>query len=312
MYTPRAIGSVTYKVTDINPKAHQRKSKFLRHGTREQQLEFMTEWFRDRFEDPAHTLYYESAEGGYQWPSTGGPYDAHDELSNEFGDVVPDNVIEDVAASLSSECSQWAMKDAYYDELIDAITANSSAYLTLVRAGNDIESLLGFPIPEPLANTHRRLLFANAIMALEVFLSDRFINRIVTDNELIQKYMDSDHYFRERKIAFKDVFREFARAMQEVKKQLVEMVWHNLGKVKALYRDVLDIDIGEIGPLANAVQIRHDIVHRNGRDKDGSTILVTREEILAVLQDVATVADAVESQIDNIQTGDAATSFIAP
>ena len=58
-----------------------------------EQHRFMSEWFLANYEDPAHSLPYESREGGYIWID-GGPYDPHEELHAKFGEIVPEEVIE--------------------------------------------------------------------------------------------------------------------------------------------------------------------------------------------------------------------------
>ena len=41
----------------------------------------------------------------------------------------------------------------------------------------------------------------------------------------------------------------------------------------------MGIDIGVIKDLYKAVLIRHDIVHRNGKDKDGKEHVITKEDV---------------------------------
>lgn len=50
---------------------------------RERRIQRMTEWFFQNFEDPANSLPYESAEGGYIWID-GGPYDASEQIGDNF------------------------------------------------------------------------------------------------------------------------------------------------------------------------------------------------------------------------------------
>ena len=44
--------------------------------------------------------------------------------------------------------------------------------------------------------------------------------------------------------------------------------------------------MGDIQDLMQAVSIRHDIVHRNGKDKDGNEHQITKEDVLAVAEKV--------------------------
>lgn len=69
--------------------------------------QYMEAWFRHYFEDPAHSLPYVSAEGGYQWV-TGGPYDAREKLYEEFEGAVSEELIEQVAQHLDGYGHEWA------------------------------------------------------------------------------------------------------------------------------------------------------------------------------------------------------------
>lgn len=79
-------------------------SRLKRLG-RATQLEYMEEWFREYYEDPANETSRLDGEFVYLW---GGPYDALDELGNEFGDLVPEDRIEELARELRQEHINWA------------------------------------------------------------------------------------------------------------------------------------------------------------------------------------------------------------
>lgn len=59
------------------------------------QIEYMRYWFAQHYEDPANETPYNSEEGGYQY-IWGGPYEASEELFDEFGRLVPEDRIRKV------------------------------------------------------------------------------------------------------------------------------------------------------------------------------------------------------------------------
>ena len=87
----------------------QVSAKKLARLSEEEQLDVMEFWFRERYQDPANCLPYESAEGGYIW-ITGGPYDAKEVLGEEFGESVRQDPIDSLVRKLESECVDWASK----------------------------------------------------------------------------------------------------------------------------------------------------------------------------------------------------------
>lgn len=272
----------------------------LRSTDSDTQREVMENWFRSRFEDPAERTPYESREGGYIW-IWGGPYDAEYELRAEFEGIVPERVIEELAADLSGQCPDWApveSPDDYDEGLFEAVSSNAAARQTLDVAVAVIYDLLRQDVPPERELPYRRLLFANAITALETYLSDTFINRVFSDKQLLQKCIDSDPKFKEKKVPYKDILREAVRVEDEARKELLDVVWHNLAKVKAMYAHVLEVDLGDLSAIASAVQKRHDIVHRNGRTKDGTMIEISPEDIDTLLEEITQLAGRVEVKLD--------------
>ena len=58
-------------------------SKDLEEADPDRQREMLVEWFASRYQDPAHDTPYDGREGGYQYIH-GGPYEARDELEQNF------------------------------------------------------------------------------------------------------------------------------------------------------------------------------------------------------------------------------------
>ncbi len=79
----------------------------LRGLPQEDQRAIALFWFRQRYEDPAENMPYQSAEGGYIYP-LGGPYDASEVLHAEFGGAVSEDLLAALAAELNEECVDWA------------------------------------------------------------------------------------------------------------------------------------------------------------------------------------------------------------
>jgi len=87
----------------------------------------------------------------------------------------------------------------------------------------------------------------------------------------------------------KESFREDAlRIANDIKgfanKELIEIVWHSIDKVKRPYAEVIGVDLTDISEVAKGIAVRHDIV--NARQKDGA------ERVIAV-PDISATIDAV-------------------
>ena len=288
-------------MTDDGAPTDDYDAEALGRASGRDQLAFMEDWFRRRYEDPANSTPYDSGEGGYIY-IWGGPYEADEVLHTEFDAVVPEDVINSLASRLAAESSDWAPLDRSDDEfddgLYEAISSNAVARQTLAEAVAVIRALLAIEIPPHLEAAYRRLLFANAITALETYLSDTFINRVLRDKALLQKYADSEPRFREKKVLYKDVAREAALFDAKVRGELLDIVWHHLDKVAGMYADVLGVRFRDVGAIGAAIQIRHDIVHRNGRQKVGELVDPSSDEIVALLNEITELAARIEIKLD--------------
>jgi hypothetical protein len=70
----------------------------------------MVAWFFENFEDPANSLPYESAEGGYQW-IWGGPYDAVEELNSAFPGATENEIADAIVRIQNNDVYEWSVAD---------------------------------------------------------------------------------------------------------------------------------------------------------------------------------------------------------
>ena len=268
--------------------------------TRTAAVDAMKAWFLERYEDPANRTPYESAEDGYIW-IWGGPYDAREELTTQFDGEYPEEWIEEAAQDLEQESTEWAPvpSDEDYDSsLFTVIESNTKPLATLRQAIAVVEALLEENIDPHLGDALRRLLYANCITILETYLSDTFINVVLREHTLLQKLLDSSPDLSKQQVPLKDVIRQAEGIKETVKRHLLDVVWHNLAKVQAMYRETLGVEFGDtIADVARSIPRRHDIVHRNGRDKDGNDVAVSAGEVRALVNAVRAMAIAIDARL---------------
>jgi hypothetical protein len=71
----------------------------------------MLDWFFSNYEDPANTVPYETAEGGYQY-FLGGPYDAREVLEGQFPNSDPDD-LEEAISAIEDDGTEWVKVGQY-------------------------------------------------------------------------------------------------------------------------------------------------------------------------------------------------------
>ncbi|GHV03636.1 hypothetical protein AGMMS50229_03260 [Campylobacterota bacterium] len=264
---------------------------------RESQLEMMRNWFFEHFEDPANSMPYESKEGGYIWICGAGPHDAYSELYDQFSDTVSHDIIDELANELG--WMEWASKDYDYDD-IDTISEYRENFDSAIVS---IESLLDTKVEKRVSDCFYRLLFANTITALETYLSDAFIHTVAPDQTLMRRFIESAPEFKNQKCSLSDVFKIVETVEQRAKGCLDSLVWHNLKRVRPMYRATLGIDFpDEIGSIFTAIDKRHDIVHRNGKTVSGDEVCIEQHDVVSLISTVNSFVEYIDVQLNGLKS----------
>lgn len=108
------VGTENMKETDVGPHTVVKNFDFglgnpdpKEGDAASERVPELVEWFLSRYEDPANSLPYVSAEGGYQWVE-GGPYDASEVLQENFPEM-PFEVIELAVSAIEEDgITDWA------------------------------------------------------------------------------------------------------------------------------------------------------------------------------------------------------------
>ena len=279
---------------------HPISEQELSKADRKTQLDVMEAWFRQHYEDPAERTPYESAEGGYIW-IWGGPYYAREELESEFAGIVPDDVIDELVDKLEQECIEWAPTtnaDDYDEYLLDDIASLTDYYSNFMSSIHDIEMLLRAKVDNSVSHCLMRLLYVNVITVLETYLSDAFINTVMNDSELMRRFIETNPDFQGEKISISDIYKVIEEIEKKARTYLIELIWHRLDRVKPMYEKTLGIKFpDDISTIFRAILIRHDIVHRNGKTRDGREIIITQEAVTELTNAVKNLVQYIDTQL---------------
>ena len=155
-------------------------------------------------------------------------------------------------------------------EQLEAILSNTDFYRTFLDEIASLRVLNKLSVPDQKAKkTLRRHLYVGVIACLETYLSDAFINTVLSNENYLRSFFTSFKDFREQKLGMNEIFDLASKREEIAKKAMLEVIYHNLPKVSKMYEGTLDIVFPKFSEIQKAVSIRHDLVHRNGKNKDG-------------------------------------------
>lgn len=272
----------------------------LKRANKEVKIDAMRTWFSKNYADPAQNTPYESAEGGYIY-IWGGPYEAEEELFFEFSGLVSEALISGLAEELNQISYKWTGHPEYdeADEyLFSSIAQTTEHYSAFLSAIENIERLIKMRIKDPEKNLLLKLLYVNVITAVETYLSDVFISSVGNDSKKLRKFIESTPDFKNEKISFSGVYEAVEQAEKKAKAFLMDVVWHHLHRVKPMFKSTLGVEFPKKSDkLFKAVLVRHDLVHRNGKSKEGSDHEISKEKVKEIISEAKNFAKSIEDQL---------------
>ncbi len=190
-----------------------------------------------------------------------------------------------------------------YDEELEAILSNTEFYQTFSSEISNLKVLNNIvDINQNALNTLKKQIFVSAITCLETYLSDAFINTVLSDKEYIKSFFSSYQDFKNHNITMNTLFTTVEKAEEIAKGKMSEILYHNISKVSKIYNATLNISFPEIKVISKYVSQRHDLVHRNGKDKKGKQLIVDKKTIDKLLDEVVDFVNKIDEKLNYKET----------
>ncbi|HHG3600831.1 TPA: hypothetical protein ACPVZ0_002137 [Vibrio parahaemolyticus] len=287
------------KQYSIPEDLHKISVKDLKSEDAEFQKEVMKVWFFENYQDPVHECPYNSREGGYLYIH-GGPYEANEELFSEFGDTIDESLIEELANELDENGIAWSgvpKREDFDFYFYDTLGSTSEPFNEFENAVNQLREMLDIKATAAHQQILLKMVYVNVITSLEAFLSDFFITKLESDEFYLRRFVESNPEFKEKKFSLSEIFKNYEVLGENVKEYLVELLWHNLPKLKPMFKSTFEIEFpSSIGLLVKATHKRHDLVHRAGKTKDGELLDITVIEASTLIDEALAFAKHINDQ----------------
>ena len=222
-----------------------------------------------------------------------------------FEDSSPPHILDKIEG-LDKDKQVWLSPheledEEYYDyeEQYEAIIANKFFYdsfkdeISHVRQLNEIELE-----SHKLLIVLKRQLYITAIGALETFLSETFINVTNENTDYFRNFVETYPKFKERKFKLNEIYGENHKLQETAKKEMLEVIYHNLAKIRSMYVSTFKIEFPDISELSKAVNTRHDLVHRNGKTKDGAYVTINKEIVSELLNQILSFVENISKSLN--------------
>lgn len=187
-----------------------------------------------------------------------------------------------------------------YDEYEDAVFDNTKYYDTFSEQFKNLNRLLYIKsLDQELEVLQRKMIFTNLITILETYLSDALIVTIFKYEKYYIKFVETYKDFKKEKLSLNKIFTTMDNLKKRTKSELLDLIYHNIPKIKGIYKDTLGVEFPKISEVSKLVALRHDLVHRNGRNKDGNEIFLTLDDIVDAFKIIEDFIKDIDVQISN-------------
>lgn len=288
---------------DFDSGPFEPDEEWLASATKELQIAAMRRWFLDRYEDPANETPWDGEDKKYVFV-WGGPYDPNSEIQDRFGGIVDFETMRELIEELWRDVGdEWAPihhegvdYDEYVSQLVVIDRGDPGRFLE-ERVAEIFAVLEAAVLDKANSRLLRQMAHSSMIAALEAYLADTVSYWVEKDEGALRRFVSTNKDFQARSLTVAELFERFENLAGEVKTYLADFVWHRLDKVKPMLTSGLEIQVPEIGDLMKEVIVRHDIVHRAGRQADGTLVELSTEDLFRVRDAIQQFSTVIEEEL---------------
>lgn len=216
-----------------------------------------------------------------------------------------DEAEEEYEEYLNLQSSQWL--DEGYEDYLQSIQDNWTVEgKTSFQIFNEIidnsQVIIGLSVDNfQVQKNLFVMVYGHIVAAVEAYFSSTFIDTVMASDIFLRKLVETDREFASRKFTIAEIFTKKEQLDEDVKSYLRGLIFHDIKKIKRMYKDVLDIDFGKnLKWLFEAVNLRHDCVHRAGYDKDGNEVDLDKEKIENLIKECQNLVNMIEDKITTL------------
>ncbi|MBL1433651.1 MAG: hypothetical protein COB94_009470 [Gammaproteobacteria bacterium] len=218
----------------------------------------------------------------------------------EFSEGCPKDVLDKIEGfeeGLTIRVPPWEFHEESYDSEIEWEIASSEQLKIIGSHLDSVEKLICFNLDEKTQFSLLVMLHAHVVAAIESFLSSVFIHEVTNSDKLTRKLIETTLEFGKRKFTLKEIYEENEKLKITVARYLKSLIFHKIKNIKPMYKCVFEFDFGDISWLMEAIECRHDCVHRAGYNKSDEKVNVTVESVRKLMNKCRVLSVEISSHV---------------
>jgi len=193
----------------------------------------------------------------------------------------------------------WEFDQEYdYEEQFDAITDNKDFLQKFKDELENLKQLSSLKTPDSKTkDILNRQIFISVIGTMETFLSDAFINLTFDNEDYFKNFIETHPEFKKQKFELREIYKEYEKLEETAKRVMLDTIYHNLPTVSLMFAGTFKIEFPTIKEVYELVLKRHDLVHRNGKTKEGNPVDMDEKAINDLIEKVTKFIDEVATKL---------------
>lgn len=192
-----------------------------------------------------------------------------------------------------------AWDDEYLDDEVLRLGAGTIAFSQFSMQ----MSILREELPAQPSDATIKMTYSYSVTLMETCLGDMIKSLILSDERYLMNAIDNVKELKKVSLSLREIYTIPDIVKKVVIKNFSDYHYHNVKKIVPVYSAVL----GEKKPedvknnmpsIIELTEVRHDIVHRNGMDKEGNTRILTKEVLLTAMEDIHAFVKSLSISID--------------
>jgi len=196
----------------------------------------------------------------------------------------------------------------YYEWLERQEQLSRPVFRAFTQTMSDVKALTSKVLLDAQSQMLARMLLAQSITALEVFLADTLILTVSSSQKAQEKLLGSKTLGignKQFKLADAIGVEDFAKT--RLLEHLRAVSFHNIQSANGLFRVGLGIDIlpegDKLALVQKSIKMRHDCVHRNGVDRDtGELHQIDQAFLLSLSDTLSEMVKSVDEKVDEFES----------
>lgn len=150
---------------------------------------------------------------------------------------------------------------------------HSDFYISFSRTIDELKRILASHFDPTLSYTIYKMVYVHSVTAMETYLGDSLKSTVLGGANYIANAAKNLNELTQRKFKLEDIVSESDFVDKVVLEQLCKYLYHDVVRVMMIYKATLEFDCSyDLAKLIKITTIRHDLVHRNGKDNEGNRV----------------------------------------